>query len=91
MRVCLLAVVPILLSAVHADYYVRDTSDCKPFDYGMQSFEYWQDDGHAYTFEFYEDKKCKGNKSEDKADKKKKNKKKNKLLKQCWSYKASCA
>ncbi|OQN95528.1 hypothetical protein B0A48_18511 [Cryoendolithus antarcticus] len=67
-----------------------DHSECHQFDYGMKNFEYWQDDGNNYDFEFFEDSECKGKKHKGKAEKEKKNKKKSKSPKDCWSYIAYC-
>lgn len=67
-----------------------ETTECKPFDHGYNNFEYWQDDGKGYSFEFYEDKKCKGKKTEKKAEKKKDDKEKAKAPAPVWGYKAKC-
>lgn len=108
MRLSVAAVLPLLLGAAYADYYVDcndgkghhekynkpmkkgDKTDCHKFNYGMQNFEYWQDDGKNYKFEFFEDDKCKGKKHDKKPSKKKHEKKKEKEPKECWSYKAYC-
>lgn len=108
MRLSVAAVLPLLLGAAYADYYVDcndgkghhekynkpmkkgDKTDCHKFTYGMQNFEYWQDDGKNYKFEFFEDDKCKGKKHDKKTSKKKHEKKKEKEPKECWSYKAYC-